>query len=204
VTVKSTMSARALIPWGLGLAAVAMVGVFVLPTLRLDPVPVSSVAEPSMTVDPPETLPESVAQDTGEPRFDLVRMESDGTTLVAGQAQPRSKVSVVVDGVTRAHADTDATGQFVVFVVLEISMEPRVMWLVQHGDGGKLLSSADTVILAPDGIVQSGPAAGEGAEPQAPLKSKGNFHRFWIGSGGVSADVPYTVHAVNARVRRAV
>lgn len=159
--------ARSLLPWGIGagLAAVVATGFLVLPGLRLDPPPdaaetqrVVTLAEPENPPAPTDPLP---AADVGEPRFDLVRMERDGTTLVAGQAMPRSRVSVVVDGVTRSHTYSDETGQFVVFLALEASSEPRVLWLTARGQGGEMLSSVDTVILAPDGAVRE-PSDGPG------------------------------------------
>lgn len=106
----------------------------------------------------------------GAPRFDLVRVEPGGKTLVAGQALPGRKVSVVVDGETVGAAEADATGQFVAFVSLAASARPRVMWLTSEDGDGAPAVSAETVIVAPDGTVPEGQvvaSAALAAEPAA-------------------------------------
>lgn len=92
-----------------------------------------------------------------EPAFDVVRLEPDGTTLIVGRAEPGSDVSVFVDGIVQATAIADADGNFVLFVLLTLSEEPRVMWLMAETGDGEVLSSVDSVILAPTGTAIAGP-----------------------------------------------
>ncbi|WP_238547972.1 LysM peptidoglycan-binding domain-containing protein [Meridianimarinicoccus roseus] len=170
-------------PWWLiavGVAASVGVGAWVLPGLRLDPAADPTAPSAAMqaslprgTTDRPDTAQDgagtgatgpqpgdsesAAAANLGEPAFDLVRREADGTTLVAGKARPRAEVSLVIDGVTRARTTSDAQGQFVVFVALESSSDARVMWLLASERDGEVLASVDTVILAPDGVAPPAP-----------------------------------------------
>lgn len=46
------------------------------------------------------------------PRFDVVRVEPDGSTVVAGQGEPGAKVALLVSGKTVAETTADASGHF--------------------------------------------------------------------------------------------
>lgn len=144
----------------LGLGALGA-GAVVLPMLRLDPLPrtqsAPDLAAPAPAADPPEGLPDA-APDPRVPRFDLVRTDRDGQTIVAGRTGPNLHVALVVDGETRAETRSDAAGQFVAFLMLDRSDAARVLWLVARDARGDILASADTVILAPDAT--SRPLAG--------------------------------------------
>ncbi len=140
----------------LGMGALGA-GAVVLPMLRLDPVPrvqqAPDLAAPSAVADLPGDLPDSLqdaAPDPRVPRFDLVRTDADGQTIVAGRTAPDMHVDLVVDGVSRAEARSDAAGQFVAFLTLGRSDAARVLWLVARDAAGNTLASDDTVILAPD------------------------------------------------------
>lgn len=116
-------------------------------------VPGASDADPSE----PAPATEEPAKSGNEPAFDVVRLEPDGTTLVVGRAVPGSEVSVFVDGILQAIATTDSDGNFVLFVLLTLSEEPRVMWLMAETGDGEVLSSVDSVILAPTGPASADP-----------------------------------------------
>lgn len=169
---------------GLGLCGVGVIiaAVIYLPDLRLQPVPTTASPAPERASAPTSGAPsaEDAADaeaaraepdaSAGEPEFEVVRMEPDGTTLVAGTADPLAQVSLVVDGVTRAKTESDAAGQFVVFVTLESSVDARVMWLVAQDRAGEVLSSRDTVLLAPGRAVGASPGlAGQGPEIPKPV-----------------------------------
>ncbi|MBL9060819.1 MAG: hypothetical protein JNK88_12430, partial [Mangrovicoccus sp.] len=103
------------------------------------------------------------------PRFDLVRVEPGGETLVAGRALPGRKVAILLDGQAVGEAETDAAGQFVAFVGLPSSAEARVMSLAaEAGDGGSV-ASAETVIVAGDGSVPAGQVVATGALAAGPV-----------------------------------
>lgn len=60
-------------------------------------------------------------QPDGSPLFDIVRVDRDGQTVIAGTAQPNEKVEILLDGVVVGEAFADATGQFVAVVFANLS-----------------------------------------------------------------------------------
>lgn len=94
---------------------------------------------------------EGTAADEGPttlPTFDIVRVEPDGSTLVAGRAEPGSSVTIEVDGEPVGAAEADARGSFVALVDLGTSDAPRSMRLV-YGTAADAVGSAESVILGP-------------------------------------------------------
>ncbi|WP_372836520.1 LysM peptidoglycan-binding domain-containing protein, partial [Puniceibacterium confluentis] len=106
--------------------------------------------------DPPSAAvdavgPQPVDPDAGDvvlPSFDIVRVQPDGETLVAGIAAPNGPVEVLIDGLLVATTQTDATGKFVSFISLAQADLARVISLRVPSPTGAL-DSADQVILAP-------------------------------------------------------
>ncbi|MEO0486057.1 MAG: LysM peptidoglycan-binding domain-containing protein [Pseudomonadota bacterium] len=84
------------------------------------------------------------------PSFDVVRIEADGTTLVAGTADPELQVEVLLDDVAVADAFSDAAGNFAALFFIDPSDEMREMALRALAPGGAVLS-AETVIVSPFG-----------------------------------------------------
>ncbi|TFZ58599.1 LysM peptidoglycan-binding domain-containing protein [Methylorubrum sp. Q1] len=50
--------------------------------------------------------------DDGTPTFDIVRVEPDGASMIAGRAAPNSRIELLRDGQPFASAQADASGQF--------------------------------------------------------------------------------------------
>lgn len=98
-----------------------------------------------------ETAEPAEPDDTQEPRkptFDVVRVDREGSALIAGRAEPGSRVGVTVDGETVGEAEADATGGFVAMVDLGPSDKPRAVAL-DAGEDGTGAGSEEFVILAP-------------------------------------------------------
>jgi nucleoid-associated protein YgaU len=116
------------------------------------PVPtVEEAAAPEPTAEEPAAPAEDTAVDEGPttpPTFDIVRVEPDGSTLVAGRAEPGSSVTIEVDGEAVGAAEADARGSFVALVDLGTSDAPRSMRLV-YGTAADAVGSAESVILGP-------------------------------------------------------
>ena len=95
----------------------------------------------------------SVAGDTAEttPSFDELRRETDGTTIIAGQAEPLSEVKIIVDGNEVATATADRSGGFAAIAVLPPKKTAQVVSLSsQSGDqADDVTVSLDEIILAP-------------------------------------------------------
>ncbi|MDK3020521.1 LysM peptidoglycan-binding domain-containing protein [Pseudodonghicola flavimaris] len=82
------------------------------------------------------------------PRFDLVRVEADGTAVIAGQALPQSRVTLLLDGVEQDGLTVGPEGEFVHFLTLPPSEAPRVLRLKAVLGEAEVFSD-DEIILAP-------------------------------------------------------
>ncbi len=92
----------------------------------------------------PQALPEAEA-----PEFDLVRVDRDGSAVVAGRAKPGSTVKVVVDGVEVGAAKVSPEGTFVAMMDLPEIAAPEEMNLVQQSESGTLITSKSSILVMP-------------------------------------------------------
>jgi len=86
------------------------------------------------------------------PKFDVVRIEDDGSALIAGQADGRGHVILSVNGVEQAEAraDLSGTGQFVIFAFIPSTGDQQSLKLHLYAeDGSGPVVSAQTVFVAP-------------------------------------------------------
>ena len=86
------------------------------------------------------------------PKFDVVRIEDDGSALIAGQADGRGYVILSVDGVEQAEAraDLSGNGQFVIFAFLPSTADQQGLKLhLYAADGSGPVVSVQTVFVAP-------------------------------------------------------
>lgn len=182
-----------------GVAVVGALGWLVWPTSEVTPV---STPEPAPVVVAAETVakaaepaadtaaqaaapaPEPVPEPATEPAqilpsFDTVRVEPDGSAVVAGRALAGAAVSLRVDGVEVANAVADASGAFVALFSLPTSAAPRLLTLVAKAPDGTEIAATDSVALAateapklPDAVqtaeAASEPAVQAPADPVAP------------------------------------
>lgn len=106
-------------------------------------------AEPAeVETSEPMTEEEPVAVELSVPSFDVVRVETDGMTVVAGRGPAGWLVSILVDGVAVETVEIDATGQFVALLDIGESETARVITLSAKNADQILLSDAQ-VIIAP-------------------------------------------------------
>jgi len=102
----------------------------------------------------------------GPPRFDVVRVEADGSALVAGTAEPEWEIAVELDGAELARERANADGGFVAFLTLGLADRPQVLTLAMYGPEGQgPVASADRVILAPRAPVAAAAAPAPEAAP---------------------------------------
>lgn len=113
-------------------------------------------AKPAQT--PPETasgetpapapeVDEPVA--TRPPGFDVVRVEADGSALIAGRAAPGALVQVLLDGKVISEVSADPGGDFVAFLTIPPADTPRIVSLSMQRAGGDRVASTGTVVIAP-------------------------------------------------------
>ncbi len=143
---------------------------------------VAEAAEPEAPVEEEVAETEEPAPEPQEPSFDLVRVDADGNTVIAGKAEPGSDVSVMIDGVKAGSAEADGAGNFVALLDLGASAEARAVSLVTETRDGVASAGGQVVILAPspkdievaDAPVPTDPETTEvadatDAEPETPV-----------------------------------
>ncbi len=117
------------------------------------PVPDQPLAEPQSAPEPAvQTAEPPKAAAALGPRFDLVRAEPGGSTLVAGTGTPGATLEVMVDGDAMANTQIGPDGRFVVFLDLVASDQSHVLRLLQKL-GAEELTSDEEVIIAPVSVV---------------------------------------------------
>ena len=134
------------------------------------PAPVAVAVAP---VEPVQAAQEPVVVATPvPPGFDVVRIEADGSALVAGRALPGAGVQVLVDGAEVAKVAADRQGKFVALFALEPSLAPRVLGLVMLLPDGTQVASGDSVVIAPTPVAVASAAPAPAATP-APVSAPG-------------------------------
>ena len=127
-----------------------------------------------------DTPVEPLSNSLSAPKFDVVRIEDDGSALIAGQAQGRGHVILSVDGVEQpeARADLTGNGQFVIFAFLPATADQQSLKLHLYAqDGSGPVVSVQTVFVAPAPVatsatdstpapVEEAVAASESLEPE--------------------------------------
>ncbi len=123
-------------------------------------------AETAVAEAPAASEPDAPA--VSAPRFDNMRIESDGLGTVAGRADPGMVVDILIDGTSVDRVTADANGAFMAFLSLPASDQPRVLALLADPDGAAVLS-ADERLISPT----SAPAALAAADPAPEAPSNG-------------------------------
>jgi LysM repeat protein len=147
-----------------------------------DPAASTATIEPgpeaTASVEPAPAVPEPTAPPY-PPAFDTVRVEPDGSALVAGSAPAKAVIHVMIAGVEVGSATADDGGNFAALFDLPPSEAPRLMTLEAAMPDGTRLASTDSVAIAPtvaavkvakaDPVPQAAEPVAEAApEPAAP------------------------------------
>lgn len=112
-----------------------------------------------------EVAPEPETTAVAAPSFDLVRVEPDGSALVAGTGAAEALIRVLLDGAEVAESQSGTDGKFVSLMVLKPSDKPRMLSLQMLLDGKEYLSDTD-IIVAPFGAAPEVASADEAEAPQ--------------------------------------
>lgn len=108
----------------------------------------NAVAPAAETAPMADTASAGVSVDENAPTFDTVRIEADGTALIAGHSLPGAAIRILLGKEVIAETEADGRGNFVAFLTVPPGAEPRVLSLVAV-NGGIELASAQTIIVAP-------------------------------------------------------
>tara|TARA_B100000780_G_scaffold166747_1_gene116698 strand:- start:639 stop:2300 length:1662 start_codon:yes stop_codon:yes gene_type:complete len=93
--------------------------------------------------------PQPKINDVALPRFDLVRIEDDGSALIAGLAAGTGHVILSVDGIElpRARSDLNGSGQFVIFAFLPPKITPQALKLHLYTEGVDGVVISDEIVF---------------------------------------------------------
>jgi nucleoid-associated protein YgaU len=138
---------------GMGAAAALAVGVFAAlaprapapprPEAEAPPTDVAAPAPPPPAADSPEAAP-------SPPTFDLVRVEPDGSAMIAGAAGAADSVTVLIDGGAVASLAVDQAGSFVAYVAIPEGEGLRRLDLeAAHPDGVRVRSTDPVFVRSP-------------------------------------------------------
>ncbi|PLS22048.1 LysM peptidoglycan-binding domain-containing protein [Neptunicoccus cionae] len=107
-----------------------------------------NVSDPGVV---PEVLPDAAQPDPTviAPRFDLVRVDNSGATVIAGQAAPGAEVQVTLGNAPLETVRADQSGSFVAIVQLPAGDNPQTMGLEEMRDGDVVSTSPQTVLVVP-------------------------------------------------------
>ena len=82
------------------------------------------------------------------PSFDLVRIDPDGSAVIAGRVAPAASVTLMIDGAEVATVLPDGNGKFVAMFTLPASAAGRMLTMVAKMPDGTVMPSQSSVALA--------------------------------------------------------
>ncbi|MEO1422590.1 MAG: LysM peptidoglycan-binding domain-containing protein [Pseudomonadota bacterium] len=100
------------------------------------------------------------------PEFDVVRVEKDGSAIVAGRAAPGSVVTVTIDGKPTVSTKASRAGDFVTLFRSPQTGTPQSIQLSVEDSRGGVSVSEDTIVVLVDRPVASEPGAIPAPEPE--------------------------------------
>lgn len=138
----------------------------VTPEATAAPEPASPEARPeadTASAAAPEPAEEpALATAMPAPHFDTIRIEADGTGILAGRAAPGIMIDILLDRVAIDRVQADGAGAFVAFLDLGPSDNPRMLSLMADPEGEAVASIEDRIvapIAAPVVVAEAAPAA---------------------------------------------
>ncbi len=135
------------------------------------PIPISAlVPEPAadQTVAPTESEKASGVEPAipgAAPSIDTVRVDPDGTALIAGRTEAGGLVRILIDDDTLVDVQADDQGQFAAFATLAPSDQPRRLTLVGDPDGVARPSEGFLVLAPTGGVGRDDVAVADAAQP---------------------------------------
>ncbi|MDB4017697.1 LysM peptidoglycan-binding domain-containing protein [Amylibacter sp.] len=108
----------------------------------------AATMEETLVVTEENIIAETEALIENNPAFDLVRVDEDGSAIIAGSAKPNSEVRLLVDGKELETAETDASGAFAILTTIPSGEKPLELQLEDVNDSN--IKSADTVLIIPN------------------------------------------------------
>ena len=102
---------------------------------------------------PQESIPQE-AEVVPPPTFDIVRIQPEGNTLIAGQGIPGARMRILLDGEPVGDVIVTPSGTFAIVLQLAPSDEPRTITLAMEPEGtSDVIVSESTIFVAPTTII---------------------------------------------------
>jgi len=108
----------------------------------------AATVEEALVVTEENIIAETEAVIENNPAFDLVRVDEDGSAIIAGSAKPNSEVRLLVDGKELETVEADASGAFAILTTIPSGEKPLELQLEDVNDNN--IKSADTVLIIPN------------------------------------------------------
>ncbi len=135
-------------------AAKALTIVKALPENIADAATAIAKAEAALTGSPEPTAPTSqpaaspAESASNLPTFDVLRVEPDGSTVIAGSAEPNSKLEIVDGGKVVSATDVGPTGDFVAVLETPLPAGDHQLVLRATGKDGKVSTSEEVATIS--------------------------------------------------------
>ncbi|WP_077961793.1 LysM peptidoglycan-binding domain-containing protein [Ensifer adhaerens] len=94
------------------------------------------------------TVADAPATDPAIPGFDVLRVEPDGSTVIAGHAQPNSKLEILSGDTVVGTADVGATGDFAAVFDNPLPAGDHQLTLRSTGENGSVKSSEEVATVS--------------------------------------------------------
>ncbi|MBL4595839.1 MAG: LysM peptidoglycan-binding domain-containing protein [Robiginitomaculum sp.] len=123
------------------ITALVALGVFFIVTREGPP-----SSAPTGTEDPASSVQEQVVRSA--PAFDIVRIETDGTAVIAGTSEAGASVNLMIDDQVIATAKSDANGSWSMVIQQPLPSGNIEMYLLATTPDGQGIRSKHVVIVA--------------------------------------------------------
>ena len=147
------------------------------------------------------------------PTFDVVRVERTGEAVIAGWAPPGSRVTLFEGANALGSVTADASGNWVLLPDAPLEVGSRELYLTAKTQGGKLVESADSVVIVVPGAAPSASdqpaasavadAAGDASDDTARQVAEDTLQDAATETAGTAAEATQTAEAVRDAAREA-
>ncbi|MEM9014862.1 MAG: Ig-like domain-containing protein [Pseudomonadota bacterium] len=104
-------------------------------------------AEETTVITPEEEPADAQPEEEALPNFDIVRVDRNGFAVIAGRAEPGSRVTVYANGDELGKALTDNAGTWVVSEETPLSSGPVELTVSMRTTSGQVITSEQSVLI---------------------------------------------------------
>lgn len=108
----------------------------------------AEVVVEGLTAEIANTVEEATSEEGIKPSFDVVRVDNSGSAVIAGNAEPYSKVVILSNGEEIGEAIAGGSGEFVAIIQVPENDQGQTLEL-ESEVSGELLFSDETILILP-------------------------------------------------------